>query len=278
MSGFEEVFKRVGANLKGQFRREREVYNGIMVRLDSRNEMVGLSDLEGDANTSGGREVVRSGFWKGMQILLISIVLLMGGEGRMILSIEDGENVLTEEGEIREHILRFYKDLFGSAPDPDIHLGLDIWEGVRRVSSEDNAMLLQQEIEDTIRELKLNIAPRPDGFSVAFYKCFLDKLKPLIKEMMDDLAEGRLDLSKINYEVIVLLPKVLNANSIKQYRPICLINVIFKILTKLKIRRLSRIASKYIAINQTAFIPDRNIHDGVVALHEILHDLKANKK
>jgi hypothetical protein len=200
----------------------------------------------------------------------------------MILSIEDGENVLTEEGEIREHILRFYKDLFGSVPDTEIHLGLDIWEGARRVSSEDNDMLLQpfleQEIEDTIKDLKSNTAPGPDGFSVAFYKCFLDKVKPLIKEMMDDLAEGRLDLSRINYGVIVLLPKILDANSIKQYRPICLINVVFKILTKLKTRRLSSIASKYIAINQTAFIPDRNIHDGVVALHEILHDLKANKK
>jgi hypothetical protein len=31
-------------------------------------------------------------------------------------------------------------------------------------------------------------------------------------------------------------------------------------------------------MNQTAFIPERNIHDGVVVLHEILHDLKASKK
>jgi hypothetical protein len=86
-----------GANLKGQFRREREVHNGIMVRLDSRNEMVGLSDLEWRERykaekelmrlfrlrkLTGGRGVVRSGFWRGMRILLISIVLLMGGEGR----------------------------------------------------------------------------------------------------------------------------------------------------------------------------------------------------
>jgi hypothetical protein len=115
--------------------------------------------LEGDANTSYFHSIVNGRRRK-----------------KMILSIEDGENVLTEDGEIREHILRFYKDLFGSVPDPKIHLGLDMWEGVRRVSSEDNAMLLQpfseQEIEDTIRELKLNTAPRPDGFSVAFYKCF----------------------------------------------------------------------------------------------------------
>jgi mannosylglycoprotein endo-beta-mannosidase len=221
--------------------------------------------LEGDANTSYFHSIANGRRRK-----------------KMILSIEDGENVLTEEGEIREHILRFYKDLFGSVPDPEIHLSPDIWEGPRRVSREDNEMLLQpfseQEIEDTIKELKSNTAPGLDGFSVAFYKCFLDKVKPLIKEMMDNLAEGRLDLSRINYGVIVLLPKILDANSIKQYRPICLINVVFKILTKLMTKRLSCIASKYIAINQTAFIPDRNIHDGVVALHEILHDLKANKK
>jgi hypothetical protein len=287
-----------GANLKGQFRRERELYNGIIVRLDSRNEVVGLNDLEWRERYKAEKELMRlfaaeEAYWRqrgGEKWILEGDAntsyfhSIANGRRRkkMILSIEDGERILTQDGEIREHILRFYKDLFGSVPDPEIHLGLDMWEGIRRVSSEDNIMLLQpfsdQKIEDTIREFKSNTAPGPDGFSVAFYKCFLDKVKPLIKEMMDDLAVGRLDLSRINYGVIVLLPKILDANCIKQYSPICLINVIFKILTKLKTRRLSKIASKYIAINQTAFIPDRNIHDGVVALHEILHDLKANKK
>jgi hypothetical protein len=48
-----------GANLKGQFRRDREVYNGIMVRLDCRNEMVGLSDLEWRERYKAEKELMR---------------------------------------------------------------------------------------------------------------------------------------------------------------------------------------------------------------------------
>jgi hypothetical protein len=68
---------------------------------------------------------------------------------------------------------------------------------------------------------------------VAFYKIFLEKVKPLIKEMLDDLVRGVFELKRINYGVIILLPKIVDAEEIKQYRPICLINVIFKFITKI---------------------------------------------
>jgi hypothetical protein len=50
--------------------------------------------------------------------------------------------------------------------------------------------------------------------------------------------------------------------------------VIFKIITKILTIRISQIIHKYLEFTQTTFIPGRNIHDGVVVLHEILHDLK----
>jgi hypothetical protein len=87
--------------------------------------------------------------------------------------------------------------------------------------------------------MKTNTAPGPDGFPVAFYKEFLGEVKPLIKEMLGDLMRGTLDLSRINYGVIILLPKVQGAKNIRQFRPICLINVIFKIITKILTIRLS---------------------------------------
>jgi ubiquinone/menaquinone biosynthesis C-methylase UbiE len=40
--------------------------------------------------------------------------------------------------------------------------------------------------EETIKELKNNSVPGPDGFKMAFYEEFLDKVKPLIKEMLVD--------------------------------------------------------------------------------------------
>lgn len=44
-----------------------------------------------------------------------------------------------------------------------------------------------------------------------------------------------------------LLPKVLDANTIKQYRPICVQNVIIKILTKTINERVARVADKIIS-------------------------------
>jgi hypothetical protein len=71
-----------------------------------------------------------------------------------------------------------------------------------------------------------------------------------------------------------LVPKVREANSIKQYRPICLLNVDFKKFPKLLMDRLAPMASKLISTNQTTFIKGRNILEGVVILHEILHEFR----
>lgn len=46
--------------------------------------------------------------------------------------------------------------------------------------------------------------------------------------------------------MITLIPNIKDANTIKQYRPICLINVSFKIITKLMANRLSNIVDKII--------------------------------
>ena len=89
---------------------------------------------------------------------------------------------------------------------------------------------------------------------------------------------GQLDLKRLNFGVITLIPKIKDANSIKQFLTICLMNVSFKIITKMLAVRLGKIANNIINVCQTAFIKGRNILDGVLSLHEILHDLKSNKK
>jgi hypothetical protein len=68
---------------------------------------------------------------------------------------------------------------------------------------------------------------------------------------------------------------VQGAEEIRQYRPIALINVIFKLISKAFATRLSPIAHRTVALTQTAFIKGRFIHDGALALHEIIHELKA---
>jgi hypothetical protein len=69
-----------------------------------------------------------------------------------------------------------------------------------------------------------------------------------------------------------LLPKQKEVTHIKQFHPICLLNVSFKIFTKVAVNRIIEIAEDLISPSQTAFIPRRNIMKGVVILHETIHE------
>jgi hypothetical protein len=146
----------------------------------------------------------------------------------------------------------------------------DTWTTEGRISVDDCIELVKlfsmEEIENAIKHTKTNTAPGPDGFLVQFYKTFWPKVKELLKEMLDDMATGRLNLGRLNYGVIILIPKIKDANTIRQYHPICLLNVIFKIITKVLTNRLTFVTDKVIHSSQTSFIPGRNIYEGVVVL------------
>lgn len=95
--------------------------------------------------------------------------------------------------------------------------------------------------------------------------------------MFQDFWEGHLDIKRLNYGFITLVPKLKEANTIKQYRPICLLNVDYKIFTKVLTNRLVPVAKKAVDKNQTVFIKGRNILEGVLVLHEVLHELHRSK-
>jgi hypothetical protein len=97
-------------------------------------------------------------------------------------------------------------------------------------------------------------------------------------KMVLDFNNNKVDLRRLNYGVITLVPKIKEANNIRQYRPICLLNVDFKIFSKLLPDRITSIADKIISNNQTAFIKRRNILEGVVTLHEIIHEFKRSDR
>ena len=61
--------------------------------------------------------------------------------------------------------------------------------------------------------------------------------------MVNDFYLGNLDIKRLYYGVITLVPKVKYANDVKQFRPICLLNVSFKIFTKLMMDRLTGVVA-----------------------------------
>jgi hypothetical protein len=93
-----------------------------------------------------------------------------------------------------------------------------------------------------------------------------------------DFHVGNLPLFSLNFGIITLLPKGQEVKNIQQYRLICMLNVSFKIFTKVLAKRLSSIACKVIKPSQTAFLPGRYILEGVVILHETIYELHRSKR
>jgi hypothetical protein len=167
---------------------------------------------------------------------------------------------VTDPKKIQETIYGFYKNLFGSQPERKVCLAEGAWARQHRLTPGDNEELLKlftsEEVKETVFEMKEEVAPGPDGFGVSFYKKHWGTIKAELMDLVNDFFRDRLDLERLNYGVITLVPKSTDANKVKQFRPICLLNVSFKIFTRLLYRRISRFAATLISLHQTAF----NLH------------------
>jgi hypothetical protein len=87
-----------------------------------------------------------------------------------------------------------------------------------------------------------NKAPGPDGFPVEFYQNFWDAIKLDLLAMFSMLHAGQLELYRLNFGEIILLPMVNETKRIEQYGPIFLLNVSSKICTTVPTISLNTIA------------------------------------
>lgn len=77
-------------------------------------------------------------------------------------------------------------------------------------------------------------------------------------------------IEAINSPDVVLIPKVENSDSIKQFRPIALYNVIYKVISKLIANRLKPLLNGIISPTQCSFIHGRHSLDNVIIAQEVL--------
>jgi hypothetical protein len=186
-------------------------------------------------------------------------------------TIEGDENLLA-------HATEYYSELFGPAPEFNVYLNNNIWDGAACVSKIDNEQLCkpfsESEIWTALSQMEKNKVASPDSIPIEFYQACWHIVKSDIVQLFSNFHQGRVDISRINYGIITLLPKILDASKIQQYRHICLLNCLYKLITKILTIRIEPFAEKLIHTTQYAFMRGRNIMTGVLTLHEILHETK----
>jgi hypothetical protein len=91
---------------------------------------------------------------------------------------------------------------------------------------------MSEELDEVLSSMKPDSAPGPDGLPVVSFKQFWGILKGPILQLLNDFTLGRVDITRLNFVIISQIPKIKGADSINQFRPIALINVIFKFVAK----------------------------------------------
>ena len=165
--------------------------------------------------------------------------LIANGKHRKkrIFQLEQDEGTILGQDNLKTYITEYYKQLFGPPEDNCVSLDESRTEDVPQLSAAENDILVapfsEKEVFDAIAQMKNNKASGPDGFPTEFYKKCWHIIKGDLLPMFNDLFSGQLHLFHLNFGTITLLPKKTDAVRIEQFRPICLLNVSFKIFTKL---------------------------------------------
>jgi hypothetical protein len=197
------------------------------------------------------------------------------------VGLETPDGWVEENDKMLEHAVDFYKSLFRKEPDSNISLGDDFWEENEKVTSVENELLtapFTEEVRVALFSSYADGAPGPDGLPFLFYQVFWDTVKADLLNLVNSFENNNLNLERINYALITLIPKEPDAKILKKFRPISLLNCSFKLFSKLLNNRLMNVANRLIATNQTAFIKGRYILESVVAAHEIIHEINNQKE
>jgi hypothetical protein len=185
-----------------------------------------------------------------------------------IFRLEQDEGTVEGEEQLMSYITKYYKNLFESSEVGRISLNESLVEDIPQVTSTESEMLVsefsEKEIREAIFQMKHNKAPGPDGFLAEFYQVFWSLIKDDLMAKFRDFDKGDLPLFCLNFGTITLLPKEKEVKKIQQYRPICMLNVNFKIFTKVLANRLTSVACRITRPSQSAFLPGRYILEGVV--------------
>ena len=198
------------------------------------------------------------------------------------LKLQNG-SVITNQFDILEEQSKFYKSLYNSqqSDNPDqAETGVFFNpSNITTLSDHEQAscegLITEIEAFKALKEFAAAKTPGTDGLTTEFLKYFWPELKALIVGSFNyAFASGSLSISQ-RRGIISLIPKKNKDKTIlENLRPISLLNVDYKILTKVLAIRLEKVLPKIINPDQTGYVKGRYIGENIRLIQDLMFYLE----
>uniref|UniRef100_A0A453H0Z0 Reverse transcriptase domain-containing protein n=1 Tax=Aegilops tauschii subsp. strangulata TaxID=200361 RepID=A0A453H0Z0_AEGTS len=174
----------------------------------------------------------------------------------------------------------YFKEVF--TKDPTLTPESVLENILPKVSQEMNDMLYapfsEEEVSNALFQIGPLKAPGTDGFPARFYQRSWAVMKGEITAAVLEFFKTGIMPEGVNDTAIVLIPKVPFPKELKEFHPISLCNVVYKIVSKCLVNRLRPLLADLISENQSAFIPGRLISDNSIIAFECIHHIQSMKQ
>ena len=129
----------------------------------------------------------------------------------------------------------------------------------------------KKECREILNDLAKNKSPGNDGIPVEFYLSFWNELEDIFMEsVLDSFEKGEMSTSQRQAILILIKKEGKDERELKNWRPISLLNVDVKIITKVFAKRMCKFIDKLISVCQTGFVKGRYIGESIRVIIDIM--------
>ena len=184
-----------------------------------------------------------------------------------IVRLKDDQGEWVEDGKkLQRMAIDSYKNLF--LKDHFQFIGFPIHKSFPElglaVTAEIERPVSSEEIKMAAFSINLMKASRSDGLHALLFQSQWEHVGNSVCELVYDIFENLWKVKEINDSSLVLIPKVENLDHLKQFRPISLCNVVYKIVSKIIVNRIKPFLNHLISLNHCSLVLGRHNSDNII--------------
>lgn len=135
-----------------------------------------------------------------------------------------------------------------------------------------------EEVITTLNQMHPYKSPGPDDFQGVFFRQYWEIIgKDIHSLIAQAFSTGDFNPSLAD-TLIALIPKVDCPTKFKEFRPISLCNIVYKLIIKVLVNRISPSLDQIIGPFQSSFLSGRGTSDNAIILQEVVHAMHKSKK